>query len=581
VSASSRRDEARSLAGLALPALRAFAGAGMLKPLPPRRAWQALHAARTLGMGAAGGCAVSAARDPDGLAVIDERGTLTFAELNARAERIAAALRAEHGVGPDRALAVMCRNHRGFVEAMLTASRLGADLLLLNTDFPGPQLAQALAPHRLAAIVHDEEFAPALDAALDAALGAADAGPAGARAAAPGPSRILAWHDPEPDAAPPGRLAPDRLAERGRFDGTLDRLAEAGRTAPKPPAPPSPGRLVILSSGTTGAPKGAPREPSAAAALGPLTTLLERLKPRAGDPILIGPPVFHGFGLAFLGLALFVGAPVVLRRRFDAATVLEAVARHRATHLVAVPAMLQRILALAPQERARHDTSSLRAVASAGAPLAPDVASAFMDAFGEVLFNLYGSTETGFASCAGPQDMRAAPGTVGLPPRGTTIAVLDEQRRPLAPGAVGTVFVGSGLVFDGYTGGGSREVVDGLMNIGDLGHLDAAGRLFIDGREDDMILSGGENVFPQEVEDALAGHPQLADAAVVGVEDPDFGQRLRAFAVVRDDAQVTEQELIAYLRERLARYKLPREVVFLDAIPRNPTGKVLRRELPS
>ncbi len=557
MSASSRRDEARALAGLALPALRAFAAAGMLKPLPPRRALEALHAARTLGMGAAGGCAVSAARDPDGLAVIDERGTLTFAQLNARAEQIAAALRAEHGVGPERALAVMCRNHRGFVEAMLTASRLGADLLLLNTDFPGPQLAQALAPHRLAAIVHDEEFAPALDDALS--------GP-------DRPARILAWHDAESDSVPPARP-------------TLDRLAERGRSTSTPAAPPTPGRLVILSSGTTGAPKGAPREPSAAAALGPLTTLLEQLRPRAGDPILIGPPVFHGFGLAFLGLALFVGAPVVLRRRFDPSWALAAIERHRVTHLVGVPVMLQRMLGLPAPERAACDTSSLRAAASAGAPLAPDVATAFMDAFGDVLFNLYGSTETGFASWAGPTDLRAAPGTVGRAPRGTTLKVLGDDGRALPPGAVGRVFVGSRLVFDGYAGGGSREVVNGLMSIGDVGHLDAAGRLFVDGRDDDMILSGGENVYPQEVEDVLAGHPRLADAAVIGVADPAFGQRLRAFAVRRTDAEtddaapVTEDELLAYLRERLARYKLPREVVFLDAIPRNPTGKVLKREL--
>jgi fatty-acyl-CoA synthase len=545
VTGAGRLAEARSLAGMALPALRALGAAGALRPLPPARALRAARAARALGLGAAGGCAVSAARDPDGPAVIDERGSIAFAELNERAERIAAALRAEHAVGPDRALAVMCRNHRGFVEAMLTASRLGADLLLLNTHFPGAQLAQALAPHATGAIVHDEEFGPALDAA-------------GATAA-----RVLAWHDGEPT---PGAA-------------TLDRLATAGGRAPKLPAPPTPGRLVILSSGTTGAPKGAARQPSPAAVLGPLTSLLEHVRPRGRDPIVIGPPVFHGFGLAFLGVALFVGAPVVLRRRFDPLWALEAVERHRATHLVGVPVMLQRILALPAAERGRRDLGSLRAVASAGAPLASDVASAFMDAFGEILFDLYGSTETGLASLAGPADLRAAPGTVGRPPRGTTIAVLDDARRPVAPGTTGSVFVGSGLVFDGYADGGSREVVDGLMSIGDLGHLDAAGRLFVDGREDDMILSGGENVFPQEVEDVLAGHPQLADAAVIGVEDPDFGQRLRAFAVARDGERVTEQQLAAYLRERLARYKLPREVVFLDAIPRNPTGKVLRWEL--
>jgi fatty-acyl-CoA synthase len=379
---------------------------------------------------------------------------------------------------------------------------------------------------------------------------------------------VLAWHDDAPAGA-----------------STLDTLAAAA--ASTPPTPPSPGRLVILSSGTTGAPKGAPREPSASAALGPLTTILEQIKPRGGDPILIGPPVFHGFGLAFLGVALFVGAPVVLRRRFDPAWALEAVERHRVTHLVGVPVMLQRMLALGGRgsESERADTSSLRAAASAGAPLAPDVATAFMDAFGDVLFNLYGSTETGFASWAGPADLRAAPGTVGRPPRGTTLKVLGDDGRELEPGAVGRIFVGSRLVFDGYAGGGSREVANGLMSIGDVGHRDASGRLFVDGREDDMILSGGENVYPQEVEDALAGHPRLADAAVVGVADPDFGQRLRAFVVRRahDDGSepITEAELADYLRERLARYKLPREIVFLDAIPRNPTGKVLKRQLPA
>jgi fatty-acyl-CoA synthase len=338
---------------------------------------------------------------------------------------------------------------------------------------------------------------------------------------------------------------------------------------------------VILSSGTTGAPKGAARQPSPAAVLGPLTSLIEHVRPRAGGPIVIGPPVFHGFGLAFLGVALFIGAPVVLRRRFDPVAALEAIAAHGATHLVGVPVMLQRILALSPVERARHDTSSLRAVASAGAPLAPDVATAFMDTFGDILFDLYGSTETGLASLASPADLRAAPGTVGRAPRGTTLKVLDGERREAPAGTTGSVFIGSGLVFDGYTGGGSREVVRGLMNIGDLGHLDAAGRLFIDGREDDMILSGGENVFPQEVEDLLAGHPDLLDAAVIGVEDADFGQRLRAFVVVQDAAgtKVTEEALVAYLRERLARYKLPREIVFRDEIPRNPTGKVLKRQL--
>jgi acyl-CoA synthetase (AMP-forming)/AMP-acid ligase II len=552
---------------LAPPALRALARAGALRPLPPGRLRQAARAARTLGMGAAGGVAISAARDPDGIAVIDERGAVTFAQLDARAARIAAGLRAACGVGAGAtgALGVMCRNHRGFVEAMLTASRLGADLLLLNTDFPGPQLAQALAGHGVGAIVHDEEFAPVLDVA----------GYAG--------ERVLAWQDTrarEAGAVPGWARDPAAASPATGAPLTLDALAALA--APAPPAPASPGRLVILSSGTTGPPKGAPRESSAAAALGPLTTLLEQLRPRAGDPILIGPPIFHGFGLAFLGLALFIGAPVVLRRRFDAATALADVERHRVTHLIGVPVMLQRILDVHRAGPARHDTTSLRAVGSAAAPLAPQLAHDFMDAFGELLFNLYGSTETGLASIAGPADLRAAPGTVGRAPRGIALQVLDEARREAPPGVTGHVFVGSGLVFDGYSGGGSREVVGGLMSTGDLGHLDAAGRLFVDGREDDMIVSGGENVFPQEVADALIAHPDVADAACVGVPDEQFGQRLRAFVVpASGDGAPTPDALLAHLRATVARYKLPREIHLIPEIPRNPTGKLQRSRLPN
>jgi acyl-CoA synthetase (AMP-forming)/AMP-acid ligase II len=576
----SRERELADALRLAPPALRALVRAGALRPLPPARLRQAARAARTLGMGAAGGVAISAARDPEGIAIHDERGSISFAQLDARAARIAAGLRAEQGVGPGRALGVMCRNHRGFVEAMLTASRLGADLLLLNTDFPGPQLAQALAGQGIGAIVHDEEFAAVLDLAGydgERVLAWQDAAaPAGGAAA--GRARDSVADRPPRSARPPAGDAPGAASAASARALTLDALADLG--APPPPPPASPGRLVILSSGTTGPPKGAPREPSASAALGPLTTLLEQLRPRAGDPILIGPPAFHGFGLAFLGMALFIGAPVVLRRRFDAATALDDIARHRVTHMVGVPVMLQRILDVHRADPARHDVSSLRAVGSAAAPLAPQLAHDFMDAFGELLFNLYGSTETGFASIAGPADLRAAPGTVGRAPRGITLAVLDEQRRSAAPGVTGHVFVGSGLVFDGYSGGGSREVVGGLMSTGDLGHLDAAGRLFIDGREDDMIVSGGENVFPQEVADALIAHPAVADAACVGVPDEQFGQRLRAYVVAADGAAPSPDDLLAHLRATIARYKLPREIQLIDEIPRNPTGKVQRSRLP-
>jgi fatty-acyl-CoA synthase len=217
-------------------------------------------------------------------------------------------------------------------------------------------------------------------------------------------------------------------------------------------------------------------------------------------------------------------------------------------------------------------------VLSAGAPLAPHISEQFMDAYGDIVFNAYGSTETGFGAIAAPADLRASPGTIGRAPLGSTLQVLDSERRPAGVGEVGHIFVGGDLVFDGYAGGGSKELSGAAMNTGDRGHIDAAGRVFVDGREDDMIVSGGENVFPQEVEDALAAHPGVVDATVLGVEDEEFGQRLKAFVVPSGDA-LTSDELLAYLRTRLERYKLPREIVFCDEIPRTATGKVIRRAL--
>ena len=525
--------------GLWPRALRAVAGTGVLAPVRPDRLVR-MAAALRLGPGIATECAVGAARHPDRTAVADDRGTITYADLNDRAAAIAAGLRDEFGVGRERPLAVMCRNHRGFVEAMAAGSRLGADVLLLNTDFPAPQLAEVLETERPGAAVFDDEFTPAFD----------EAGFDGAR--------VLAWDDDGGDHA-----TLDGLAERrpGRVPGSLKQ-----------------GRLVVLTSGTTGTPKGAPREPSLGAMVGPVTTLLSRVPLRAGEPMLIAPPFFHGFGLAYLGLGLGLGSTIVTQRRFDPDAALDAIERHGVTAIVAVPVMFQRMLALDAAGRSRAD--SLRVAISAAAPLSPALAEEIMDAFGDVLYNLYGSTETGFGAIATPDDLRTAPGTVGRPPYGTELRILDEERREVERGDVGTIFLGGPLVFEGYSAGGSKETVDGLMSTGDRGHLDSDGRLFIDGRDDDMIVSGGENVFPQEVEDVLRRHGDVADAAVVGVEDEDFGQRLRAFVVPRDGADPSEHDLKTHVKEQLARYKVPREVVTVDEIPRNPTGKLLKRELP-
>jgi fatty-acyl-CoA synthase len=204
-----------------------------------------------------------------------------------------------------------------------------------------------------------------------------------------------------------------------------------------------------------------------------------------------------------------------------------------------------------------------------------------MDNFGDNLYNTYGSTEVAWATIASPADMRAAPGTAGSPPPNTIVRIIDEAGKPVPVGSSGRIFVGNAMLFEGYTGGGGKEVVDGLMSTGDVGRLDEAGRLFVEGRDDEMIVSGGENVFPKEIEDCLVRHDGVVEAAAIGVDDEEFGKRLRAFVVVQADVDLNADILKAWIKENLARYKVPREIIFISELPRNATGKVLKRELVS
>ena len=531
------------MATLAPRALGAMVRNGVIRPVRPDRLASMAAAPIRHGTGPAALGAAAASRWPDQPAIVDERGALTYGQLDQRARALASGIGDECG-GTTRGLAVMCRNHGGFLEALLAGSRLGVDLLLLNTEFAGPQLAQVLEREMPDTAILDEEFASVFDQA-------------GFRG-----NRIIAWRDGD------------------RSEPTVDAMIAAHEVAAAPgPTTRNQGRLVILTSGTTGVPKGAPRSLSIPSLLGPMTTFFSRVPLRTCERILIGPPFFHGFGLTYLGVAMFLGATMVVRRRFDAEATLRAIEEHEVTTLIAVPVMLQRILELPDDVRDRYDHSSLRVIISAAAPLGIRLAAAVADAFGDIVYNLYGTTETGFAAIATPEDLDAAPGTVGRPPHGATVRILDEQDRELSDGETGRIFVGGRMVFEGYSDGRGKDTVAGLTSTGDLGHFDAQGRLFIDGREDDMIVSGGENVFPREIEEALTHHPDVADVAVLGVADEEFGQRLKAYVVPQKDRDPTEDNLKAHVKANLARFKVPREIVFTDEIPRNPTGKVLRRRL--
>ncbi|MFE9206114.1 AMP-binding protein [Micromonospora sp. NPDC007230] len=502
---------------------------GLLNPGRPIRVAAQLGALRKWGWSLAGELRQAAARDPGRTAIVDEHGaTLTYQELLDRTERLARSMRTGFGVRAGDRIGVLCRNHHGLVEAVVAAMLLGADAVLVNTGLSAAQLATVAEEQALRVLVHDAEFA----------------------------ERILG-------------LPADvhRVDERAR-----DELIAGALPGEQLQPPERDGRTIVLTSGTTGAPKGA-RRPTPNG-FGPLVSIIDRIPLHARDTVMIAAPLFHTWGYAALQVAFAMRATIVLHRRFDPAATLAALVAQSCDALFAVPVMLQRLMEVpAPDPR-----PPLKVVAVSGSALPGGLATAFMDRYGDVLHNLYGSTEVSWASIAGPADLRAAPNSAGRPPHGTRLAILDDAGEPVGEGQVGRIFVGNEMLFEGYTSGASRERRDGLLDTGDLGRLDD-GLLFVDGRADDMIVSGGENVFPAEVEDLIARLPQVREVAVIGVPDAEYGQRLAAFLALHPGETLDPEAVREYVRHYLARYSVPRDVVFVKYVPRNATGKVLAREL--
>jgi acyl-CoA synthetase (AMP-forming)/AMP-acid ligase II len=514
--------------------------AGIVQPERPDHLWHTARALLRFGTTPAAGYTAAARNYADEPAVIDELGTLSFREVHERTNALAHALRAE-GLQAGDNVAVMCRNHRGWIDAVVACSKLGANALFLNTAFSGPQLADVAKREKPKAVVYDHEFEEVLHDASRRR------------------KRFIAWHEPED-----GKVS----------DPLLDELIERGDPSDVTP-PDQQGRAIILTSGTTGTPKGAER--SMPKTVDPIASLLSVIPLRARERTMIAAPLFHAWGFANWALAISLASTVVLKRKFDEEATLSLTAQHECTALVVVPVMIQRILELDDEILDRYDLSKVKAVPVSGSALPGALSDRWMDHFGENLYNLYGSTEVAWATIATPRDLREAPGTAGRPPRDSVVKIYSEDGKPVEPGESGRIFVGNAVQFEGYTGGGNKDEIDGLLSSGDVGHFDENGRLFIDGRDDDMIVSGGENVFPAEVEDLLMGHANVADVAVFGVDDEKFGQRLKAVIVKKGD--LSEKQVQDYVKKNLAGYKSPRDVVFVDELPRTSTGKVLKREL--
>jgi fatty-acyl-CoA synthase len=475
-------------------------------------------------------------------AIVDEHGTSSYKQVDEMSNALATGLKSL-GVDEASVVGLLCRDHAGLVVAMASCGKLGARTVLMNTGFAKPQFAQVCEREGVKVVLHDSEFLNLLDA-LPSGL-----------------PRVLTWVDE-------GTHPPDMP--------TIDSIIATNSTEPLLP-PTKAGGFVVLTSGTTGLPKGAPR-----AKLSPFATvqLIDRVPyPRKGTMVIVSP-IFHSTGLATFLVGAALGNKVVTARRFDPEGTLKLIADHKADMLVAVPTMLHRMVELAPDVIAKYDVSTLKAIAIAGSALTPDLSNRVQDTFGDVLYNMYGSTECGIASIATPAELRMAPGTAGRSPVTCEVVLYDDNdRRVYGANNRGRIFIRNAAPFEGYTDGRHKQIIDGYMSSGDVGYFDENDLLFVDGRDDDMIVSGGENVFPQEVENLLVERADVFDAAVIGVDDSEFGKRLRAFIVSQPGAPHDVEEIKLYVKNNLARYKVPRDVVFVDELPHNATGKLLRRVL--
>lgn len=514
----------------------------MIAPMAPSRYVGMTRILRAYGPHSTTGFALAANRNPDGIGLVDERGSLTWQEIQERADALAVALANVQGK-PPTAVAILCRNHRGFVDALLAASRLGASSLLLNTGFSAPQLADVLEREGATLIVYDEEFSGLVDEARERIA-----------------TEVIAWVDsPDADHAAP----------------TVDALIDAHR-GQRPPQV-KPGKVVLLTSGTTGAPKGANRSGG-----GPeeLAAMLERIPWHGGETMVVAAPTFHAWGFGQLVIAATMANTVVLRRKFDPAATLAMADEHRATGIAVVPVMLERIMELPTAELDRYSLATVRFVSASGSRMRGESVIAFMDRFGDKVYNSYNATEAGQISVASPADLRHAPDTAGRPVTGTEVRLVDDDGVDVAVGEVGRIVVRGASEFDGYTSGDTKASLDGYMVSGDVGRMDADGLLYVVGRDDDMIVSGGENVYPVEVERTIGRLPEVREVVVVGVDDEAFGQRLAAYLVATPGSDLDAGAVRQHVKAHLAGYKVPRDVVFLDELPRNASGKVVVRDLP-
>ena len=500
-----------------------------------------------------------AAANPDKEAVVEygDQGVrrLTWGELDATINRLAGALVARGVGGRGGRVALMLPNGIEYLIAQQALARIGGTAVQIGYRSKPAEIAYILDNAEPKATIVHGEFLDAMRA------GRAEAGGKG------GPMLVVGGDDlTEGDATDWDRALAASSPE------VPDREKIAGGDG---------GGVIVYTSGTTGKPKGANRSWKKTG-FESVADMILQVGINSDDRHLVVCPLYHSAAPAFVAIMMSLGATCVLMNHFEPEAALAIIQKERITCSMMVPTMLIRMTNLPKETIAKYDTSSLRWVMSAAAPLATDAARRFMEQFGPKLWNFYGATETGLVTLAGPRDHVSRPGTIGRALRGNEIRLLDEAGNQVPQGEIGELYARNSTLISGYhkneeaTQKSQRE---GFFSVGDMGRVDADGYYYLESRKHDMVISGGVNIYPREIEDHLMTHPAILEAAVIGVPDPEWGETLAAFVVLRSGQQLTGTEVSDYCRTHLADFKRPRQVTFLAELPRNPTGKILKREL--
>lgn len=472
---------------------------------------------------------VAAHLHPHRIAVTDDRERFSYRQLWQQAEQLAVALQEEYRIQRRQRVAIACRNHAAGIKAIFAASRLGANVFLFNLEMSTDQMKSLLERLAIDFFIFDHPEDKPFPDWLESFLQQDKALPT--------------YHASSP---------------------SIDHLSSIPHSHNQPLKTVKTGNIVVMTGGTTGQPKPASRKPSLFNFLPPFIALLEQVHLDRYRSLYIATPIYHGFGLAALLIGVILGAELYVTRRFEAVTACSLIAKHQIEVVTLVPLMLQRLL-----KQEGRSLSSLRCILSGGAMLSPSLAQATLAQVGSVLFNLYGTSEAGFCILGTPSLLSRKPASIGQPVWGVSAKVANATNQSVSRGRIGRLCIKSAW--------STRQ--NDWIETGDLAYQDPEGDIFLCGRVDDMIVSGGENVYPVELENILMQHPDIDSVVVFGIPDAEFGQRLKAVVVRKQDLMLSIETLREWLKPRVARYQMPAVIEFRTHLPYTPLGKLDKKAL--